>query len=100
MNKKQAYISLLKEAIPYIRKEFGVKQLMLFGSVARNEDKEDSDIDIFVDMPPKAFKFVELQYFLQELLGNAVDLVRNHSHLDPFLSNEIKRDGIAIILNE
>lgn len=96
MNGKQQYIDLLTEATPYIRSEFGVKSMRMFGSVARGEDDERSDVDIFVDMPPKAFKVVGLKQYLQELLGRAVDVVRSHSHLDPFLTNEINRDGITI----
>lgn len=96
MNERQQYIDLLTEATPYIRSEFGVKSMRMFGSVARGEDNESSDVDIFVDMPPKAFKVVGLKQYLQELLGRAVDVVRSHSHLDPFLTNEINRDGITI----
>ena len=70
--------------------------MQIFGSMARGEEHDGSDVDIFVNMPPKAFKLVGLKQFLQELLGRAVDIVRYHSHLDPFLTNEINRDGITI----
>lgn len=96
MSGKEKYIELLTEATPYIRSEFGVKSLSIFGSVARGEERTDSDVDIFVEMPPKAFKVVALKQYLQELLGKAVDLVRCHAHLDPFLSNEIIKDGVTI----
>ena len=99
MSEKQQYIELLTEATPYIRSEFGVRSMRMFGSVARGEENSESDVDIFVEMPPKAFKAVGLKLFLQELLGRAVDVVRNHSHLDPFLTNEIERDGITIFEN-
>lgn len=96
MSGRQQYIELLTEAIPYIHSEFEVRSMRLFGSVARGEEHEGSDIDIFVDMPPKAFKLVGLKQYLQDLLGRAVDVVRSHAHLDPFLINEINRDGITI----
>ena len=96
MTGRQQYINLLTAAIPYIRSEFGVRSMRMFGSVARGEMHEGSDVDIFVDMPPKAFKVVGLKLYLQELLGRAVDIVRSHSHLDPFIINEINRDGITI----
>ena len=70
--------------------------MQIFGSMARGEEHDGSDVDIFVNMPPKALKLVGLKQFLQELLGRAVDVVRYHSHLDPFLTNEINRDGITI----
>lgn len=93
---KQECIDLLQKAAPYIRSEYGVKSMRMFGSVARGEEHKDSDVDIFVEMPPKAFKIVSLKDFLQNLLGRAVDIVRSHSRLDPFLINEINRDGITI----
>lgn len=93
---KQQCIELLTQATPYIRSKFGVKTMRMFGSVARGEEHDDSDVDIFVEMPPKALKIVGLKQYLQELLGRAVDVVRNHSQLDPFLTNEINRDGITI----
>ena len=96
MSGRQQYIELLTEATPYIRSEFGVRSMRMFGSVARGEEHDGSDVDIFVDMPPKAFKVVGLKQYLQELLGRAVDVVRSHSHLDPFLTNEINKDGITI----
>lgn len=96
MSGRQKCIELLTEATPYIRSEFGVKSMKMFGSMARGEEREGSDVDIFVDMPPKAFKVVSLKQYLQGLLGRAVDIVRFHSHLDPFLTNEINRDGITI----
>lgn len=55
---------------------FGVKSLALFGSVARNEAKPDSDVDLLVDFshPVDLFEFVRLQQYLEEMLGRAVDL--------------------------
>lgn len=96
MNGRNQCIELLEEASPYLRAEFGVKSMKIFGSMARGEDREDSDVDIFVDMPPKAFKVVGLKQYLQDLLGRTVDIVRYHAHLDAFLANEINRDGVTI----
>ncbi len=96
MKTKEDYIAQLQKAAPYIQSEYEVKKMYLFGSVARGENNTDSDVDIFVDMPPKAFKYLGLCTFLQELLGGAVDVVRKHSRLDSFFLNEIARDGITI----
>lgn len=97
VSNRQQCIDLLTKASPYIRSEFGVKSLQIFGSVARGEERAGSDVDIFVDMPPKALKIVALKQYLQDLLGRVVDVVRSHAYLDPFLTNEIKKDGITII---
>lgn len=65
--------------------------------MARGDNNPDSDVDLCVDMPPKAFAILALKTFLQELLGVSVDLVRRHANMDDFLTNEIARDGIYII---
>lgn len=91
------YIDILKNASPQIRERYGVKSLCIFGSTARGENCDNSDIDIYVDMPPKIFHVVELKQFLQNLLGRSVDLVRARPQLDSYLVKEIYRDGIFII---
>lgn len=94
---RQQCIEILTNAIPYLRKKFGVKSLCLFGSTARGDNREDSDVDIMVDMPAKALVMVDLHDYLEELLGGSVDLIRRHSHIDEFLIKEVERDGISII---
>lgn len=89
-------VSLLNQFTPEIKGRFGVKSLRIFGSYARQSQKSDSDVDLFVDMSPKAYDFLSLHEYLQELLNMKVDLVRNHQSIDPFLLNEIKRDGLTI----
>jgi uncharacterized protein len=56
--------------------EFGVKSLAVFGSVARDEAQTDSDVDVLVDFdPPPTFeRYMDLKFYLEELLGCAVDL--------------------------
>ncbi len=57
--------------------EFGVKRLAIFGSVARDEAGPESDVDLLVefdDRPVGLFEFVDLQHYLEELLGCKVDL--------------------------
>ena len=92
----QHCIDILTQASQTLRTEYGVESLRVFGSVARGENSEASDVDLLVDMPPKAIKMVALKHYLQDLLGRGVDVVRSRSTLDPFLLNEINRDGITI----
>lgn len=90
-------IALLKQNLPYIQKEFGVRGLSLFGSVARGDNRPDSDVDILVDMPPKIFLMSALKDFLENLLDASIDLVRRHSHLSPKFINQITRDAVTIL---
>ncbi len=90
-------ITRLRDNLPEIRREFGVTGLYLFGSVARGDNRPDSDVDILVDMPPKMLTFSALHRFLEELLQTSVDLIRRHSHLSPRFQSQISRDAIQIL---
>lgn len=76
---------------------FGIKSLRIFGSVSRNEQKEDSDIDVCVEMEPEIYRMVRLKRFLENLLQCSVDVVRVHKHINPYLLEEIDKDGIYVI---
>lgn len=80
-----------------ITEEYGVRSLRLFGSMARNEQHESSDIDVFVEMEPNLFMMVGLKQYLEELLGCPVDIIRKHRNNDTFLLKQIEKDGIYII---
>lgn len=87
------------DSISYRRakKDFGVKWLCLFGSVSRNEQKENSDVDICVEMEAKAFLVERLKRYLENLLESPVDLVRKHKYINQYFLREIEQDGIYVI---
>ena len=60
-----------------LSRRFGVTNLALFGSVARDEMSDDSDIDILVrfDRPGTSKTYFGVQFYLEDLLGHPVDLV-------------------------
>lgn len=88
------YIDILKHNAHTLRDDFGVRSLCIFGSVARGEQKEDSDIDVCVDMDAKMFLIIRLKRYLETILGKSVDIVRERKSLNPFLKSEITRDAI------
>lgn len=87
----------LRENLPYIQKEYEVTGLCIFGSVARGDNRPDSDVDILVDMPPKIFLMSALKDYLEQLLHSSVDLVRRHSHLSKRFLKQISNDEISIL---
>lgn len=97
MKTKEELISLIKLHADELRSAFGVQSLCLFGSVSRDEQTENSDVDICVDMQPKIYMLVRLRRFLEDILQCSVDVVRIHKHINPYLLKEINRDGIYII---
>ncbi|MFY1110846.1 MAG: nucleotidyltransferase family protein [Methanosarcinaceae archaeon] len=71
-------ISTLKEHEKLIRQKFGVKRIGIFGSFARGEEREDSDLDVLVEFEEgqKTFdNYMDLQFYLEDLFGREVDLV-------------------------
>lgn len=78
-----------------LQNKFTVKSLAVFGSVARNEINENSDIDLLVEFnsPVELFEFLTLQDYLQTLLDRKVDLVTK-SALKPQLRDKILQEVI------
>ncbi|CAN5539330.1 nucleotidyltransferase [soil metagenome] len=69
-------IQLLYEQRSYFATEFGVRRIGLFGSYAKGQADDDSDVDIVVEFEhPIGFRFVELVEYLESLLGREVDVL-------------------------
>lgn len=92
----QTYIDTLRALKDYIQAQYGVVSLRIFGSVARNEARQDSDIDICVDMEPDMFKRYALKAYLEAVLHRSVDVVRLRKGMNGTLQSEIERDGILV----
>ncbi|MCL4547916.1 MAG: nucleotidyltransferase family protein [Bacteroidetes bacterium] len=79
-----------------IKETYGVKRFGIFGSVARNEARELSDIDILVEFEkPIGLDFVLLGDELEQILGVQVDLVTPNA-LNPKMFNYIKQDLVYV----
>ena len=87
---RQKVLDSLKKIKGEVAKDYSVKTIGVFGSVARSEETEQSDIDLLVEFarPVGFVTFMRLEHFLSEKLGGQVDLVTADS-LKPAI-----RDGI------
>lgn len=94
---KKDYIQMLRDVLPELQRDYGVTGLAVFGSVARGDNDQDSDIDLLVDMPPRLFLMSGLRLYLESLLHVSVDLIRRHSHLSTRFLNQISRDAIILL---
>jgi len=76
---------------------FGVKSLALFGSAAREEAKPESDLDLLVEFAgPATFdQYMDLKFFLEDLLRSPVDLV-THKALKPRLKPHIEKEAVYV----
>jgi len=96
MKTRDEYIRILREHAGEMISRFGITYMRLFGSVAKGTYKEDSDIDLFVVMPPSLVALTEASDYLENLLGCEVDLIRKHPNLRPFFLNQIDKYGIDV----
>jgi len=92
MDRKQV-LEVLNRTKPALQRQYGVQSLALFGSVVRNEAREDSDVDILVgfDGPSSSRQYFGVQFLLEDLLGRTVDLVTEKAlrpELRPFIEKE------------
>ena len=96
MKTRNEYVRSLLSLESVLKQRFGVRSLRLFGSVARNEQTEQSDLDVCVEMEPKPFLRLQMKEFLEKRMECPVDVVRQHKNMNPFLLNQINQDGIRI----
>jgi predicted nucleotidyltransferase len=93
MKHKEQILNLLKQQLPSLKQNFKVKSIGIFGSYAREEQTEKSDIDLLVEFeaPVGFFKFIELEDYLSEKLGVKVDLVTPDA-LKPLIKPQVMEE--------
>jgi len=93
---KEQIINYLKTHKKEFQKEYEIEQIGLFGSYARDEAREDSDIDIFVHMKPDFFKLVGLKQQIEEYFNIKVDVVRLRDKMNMALKRRILKDVMYV----
>lgn len=98
MKSTEEYITLLKSQKEYLTQKYQIRNLGLFGSVARNEQTKDSDVDIYFECSSMSlFTMCRLKYELEKILGCTVDLLRKRKQLEgTSLEKSIKKDLIYV----
>jgi len=88
---------ILKENKAILVERFKVKEIGIFGSYVRGEQKEKSDVDILVSFyePISLFEFMDMEEFLTQILGVKVDLVSKKA-LKPRIGKYILEEVIYI----
>lgn len=93
---KQQVLNTLKACKQNLSTKYGVTRLGVFGSVARGESTDTSDVDIVVEMPPDLFKMVHMKEELEQILTTSVDLIRYQKYLNGFLKRRIDAEAIYV----
>jgi predicted nucleotidyltransferase len=87
----------LRGALPVLTRQYNVAGLGVFGSFARGDAQEKSDIDILVEFSqvPDIFEFIRLKDYLSNLLGRDVDLVSKKA-LKAAIRDTILREAVYV----
>lgn len=95
--KKDDILQILDQNMEDIKKKYKIKEIGIFGSHVRDEQKKRSDIDILVEFEeiPDLFEFIALERYLQRLLKKKVDLVRKKA-IRPELKDTILKEAVYI----
>lgn len=77
--------------------QYGILEMGVFGSFARDEATEDSDVDVFVKtVTPNPFTLVHIKHDLEGLVGHRVDIVRLREKMNPMLKRRIESEGVYV----
>jgi predicted nucleotidyltransferase len=92
--KRRELVAKHREAILALAAEHGLADVRLFGSVARGDEDEESDIDFLVRRLPGSdpFELLDFKEAIEALLGCKVDLLTEHPWMRPRLKKNIERD--------
>ncbi|MDE5711129.1 nucleotidyltransferase family protein [Bacteroides sp.] len=90
-------IAILRKFKDEFGEKYGIEKLGLFGSAVRGEQKEDSDVDVCVQLQtPDYFTRMEIKEFLEQRLEVKVDVVSLSAMMRTLFRNHIEKDAIYI----
>ena len=86
-----------KSAVQKIARTYGAKHVRLFGSVARGDDTESSDLDLLVDMKKSStlLDIIAIKQDVEDLLGVDVHVV-TESSLSPYIRKDILKEAVDL----
>ena len=91
------YLAILKNYKTQQAGNYGITRMGIFGSVARGEQKEGSDVDIcYEGKAPSLLTLDKIQSELRNLFGCPVDLIRIREHMNDYLKERISKEAIYV----
>lgn len=97
MKSTTEYINILRDYMAKNASKYSITHMGIFGSVARGEQTENSDVDVYLETSkPNMFALVHIKEDLQSLFGCNVDIVRLRDQMDSLLRNRIEKEGIYV----
>ncbi len=94
---KERIIQYLREHKTDFSKEYGVKKIGIFGSYARDDNYEGSDLDIVVELEkPDLIYLIGIKKTIEEQLRIKVDIVRLRDRMNKILKKRIEKDAVFV----
>ncbi len=92
--RRDEVLMLLAKHKPELIRLFGITDLALFGSIARDEARDDSDVDVMVEFDGRstAKRYFGVQFYLEDLLERPIDLVQKdvvRAELKPYIEKDL-----------
>lgn len=94
---RKVVLEELKRLKPDLERQYGVTKIGIFGSVARNEIRGDSDVDVVVELrEPDLFYMVHIKEMLEERFKRPVDVIRYRGMMNKYLKARIDREAVYV----
>ena len=94
---RETVLNELSHLKPDFEIKYGLTRIGLFGSFARNEIRDDSDIDVVVEMrEPDLFFMVHIKETLENDFNRHVDLIHFSENMNEYLKKRILEEGIFV----
>ena len=92
--RRDAVLTVLRQFKRDYAEQYGILEIGVFGSVARDESREDSDVDICIKTKtPDPFELVHIKEAIEELVHKHVDIVRVREKMNPYLKERIEKEA-------
>lgn len=97
MSERDQVLKMLRDALPELRRRWPISSLYLFGSVARGEERAESDLDVLVEFerPITLSSFLALEEALSRLARRPVDLV-SRAALKPHIGRRVLEEALRL----
>jgi predicted nucleotidyltransferase len=97
MDTRVKYMSILQRFKQEYGNEYGITRIGMFGSVAREEQTEESDVDVLVEAPVMSLlSCISIKHRLEEMMGVPVDVVRKTEYMRPRFKARIEKEVIYV----
>ena len=97
MQDKRTILSILSKYKETYGKKYGIEEIGIFGSYARGEQKEESDVDVFLRLKrSNLFLLSRIRIDLEEMFGVRTDVVQLRERMNKYLKRRIEQEAIRV----